>query len=187
MLFQIEGRWPNRCDFSRLGNVTHLGRSVTVAQQVRVVVAFARVHETGLYAHPAARERPSRRLDENETHPTRRVRPAVRTRPRPEDLPRLGARRRHRQTADGPTRRPPSSQELTKAMMRCLHRSRAPSRRRRSGPPATRACGRVSHRFDRGASGRAKLPGRPAIRLSSAGRLLQAVGPTSGRSPTRSR
>ena len=61
-----------------VANVTHLGRSPTVAQRVALLVAVTRVHQGRLHPHPTARERPPRRLGRNETHATRRARPVLR-------------------------------------------------------------------------------------------------------------
>ena len=61
-----------------VANVTHLGRSADRRAAGRVVVAVTDVHRRGLHPHLAARERPPRRLGQNQTHPRRRARPALR-------------------------------------------------------------------------------------------------------------
>ena len=67
-------------------NVTHLGRSVTVAQQVALWWQSPDVHAAGLHPHPAARERPPRRLGRKpntpaSTRPTRSASTTTTSRP----------------------------------------------------------------------------------------------------------
>ena len=71
-----------------------------------VVVAGAGVHERGVRALAAPRERPQARLGADAPDRARRARPALRPRPHAQDASRLGARRRPRQTAVRSTRRP---------------------------------------------------------------------------------
>ena len=81
-------------------NVTHLGRGPTAAQKIALAWASPGCTVAGVLADPN-RERPPRTLGADPAHPARRARPVVRPPPRPENPIRLGAGRRHRQTADG--------------------------------------------------------------------------------------
>ena len=91
-------------------NVTHLGRSPTMAQQVALLWQSPECTREGCTR--TQRLENDHRDDWAKTKHTRldEPRPALRPRPRPQDLPRLGPRQRQRQTANGPTRRPPPPQ-----------------------------------------------------------------------------
>ena len=55
-----------------VANVTHLGRSATMAQQVALSWQSTVLHGPGLHPHVPARERPPKRLDQNPRDPPRR-------------------------------------------------------------------------------------------------------------------
>ena len=94
-------------------NVTHLGRGPTVAQ--KIAMWWQTPQCTEIDCTRVQRIAIDHREEWNKTHHTRldEARRALRPPPRPQDLLRVGARRRHRQTTHGPTRRPPPPQEQT--------------------------------------------------------------------------
>ena len=96
-----------------VANVTHLGRSATVAQKVALWWQSPMCTREGC-------TRTQRLQNDHQkgwanTHRTRldETRPPVRARPRPQDLLRMGTHRRPRTTTHGPTRRPPPPPKQT--------------------------------------------------------------------------
>ena len=117
-----------------VANVTHLGRSPTMAQQVAL----------WWQSHMCTRETCTRtqRLENDhgpEWRNTKHTRvdeldPRLQPRPRPQDQPRLGLRQRQRQPTNGPTRRPPPPQIPTTP----AHMTRGTLLRRGRGSPVRR-------------------------------------------------
>ena len=78
-------------------NVTHLGRRATVAATSRTVVATTRAARLEGCTRTFRLENDHRDdWAEHPPHAPRRTRPALRAPPRPQDLPRMGTRRRQR-------------------------------------------------------------------------------------------
>ena len=74
-------------------NVTHLGRSATVAQQVALWWQSPRLQGAGCTRTQRLAERPPLRMGQDQTHTARRARPALQTPPRPQDPRQLGPHR----------------------------------------------------------------------------------------------
>ena len=112
-----------------VANVTHLGRGPTVAQKIALWWQTPQCTELDCTRVQRDPVRPPRGMDQDPPHPARRGRRPLRPPPRLEDLLRLGARRRHRQTTDGAARRPPPPQEQAEVTVRERHgRRRARAR-----------------------------------------------------------
>ena len=100
-----------------VANVTHLGRSATVAQQVALWWKSAACTVSGCTRTQRLQKRPPLRMGQNKENTTRRARPALQTPPRPQNPTQLGTRRRRRPTTHGPTRRPPPPQTQARRLV----------------------------------------------------------------------